>query len=223
MQCLLIAVHRLTLFLLPIPSPAMLLLLEIGLLPLIAALLSRLFPFFFFPAPRNGELLAECEKLVVRFVVASAIIVGSTWAVVLLVLPFRSLTLAQAFQYEAFAALFYLFAFMRVAVLRAADERAVLGQRQKTGPAVEMAIRVLNNTTEQLLFSFLARMALAATLANATVHKAMLSLWLTGRLLFLLGYTQENLMGREFGFDLTLISSASALLVALVHTILYSH
>jgi hypothetical protein len=42
------------------------------------------------------------------------------------------------------------------------------------------------------------------------------ALWLSGRFLFLFGYHQHgNPMGREFGFDLTLMSSVG-LIIALV-------
>jgi uncharacterized membrane protein YecN with MAPEG domain len=47
----------------------------------------------------------------------------------------------------------------------------------------------------------------------------MLSVWLTGRVLFFIGYSPDNPMGRELGFDLTFFSSIFSVLFAVVVTL----
>ncbi len=88
----------------------------------------------------------------------------------------------------------------------------MLGQRANVSEATELAIRCLNNTTEQMLLGLILRMAFAVSSSGSGLSftlSAVNAVWLSGRVLFVTGYNQPgNPMGRELGFDLTLFSSA---------------
>lgn len=182
-------------------------------LPGAAGLLSRLFPAVFFPAPAAGKhFLAECQRLASRAFSLAMAVVALTWLTCLWLLPYSPppLHFASALKLEVWPLLFYFSRIVDVASRRALDAKAVLGDGFSANVDV-MAIRVLNNTTEQLILGVAARLVLATVAPNSTIQIAMVSLWLTGRVLFAAGYSTTNPMGREFGFDLTLASSLSCL------------
>ena len=83
-----------------------------------------------------------------------------------------------------------------------------MGQREGTSPETEIAIRVLNNTTEQFLLSFPSHLVLSLLLPDdkLAILLGLVSLWLTARALFILGYDVHHpIMGRELGFQLTFV------------------
>ena len=56
----------------------------------------------------------------------------------------------------------------------------------------------------------------SVAMGGLIAHQAM---WLSGRALFLSGYSTVNPVGRELGFDLTIMSSISVILVSLFYWI----
>ena len=107
-----------------------------------------------FPCPRKDkDLLGECQSLAKRMVVVSIIANALVWTCWLVF--FRS-SVAQSLAERLGLALrlewpnlaLYVVLIIRVASARAADVKAVLGQRSNVNDATEIAIRVLNNTTE---------------------------------------------------------------------------
>ena len=95
-----------------------------------------------------------------------------------------------ALKLEALPLAYYAFCILRVAIARGGDSKAVMGERSGVSPAM----RNLTNTTEQLLLGSLSRLALAAVVqpSEAALVPAAVSLWMTGRLLFAMGYTPAN-------------------------------
>jgi hypothetical protein len=88
-----------------------------------------------------------------------------------------------------------------------------LGERVGVSPSVEMASRVLQNTTEQLLLGMFSILALSTALDpwQCAVLPALVALWVCGRIFFVMGYTATNPLARELGFDLTILTSMVAL------------
>ena len=164
----------------------------------------------------SPELLHHCQRMSRRFVlfsvVASAFVFTITAA-----LPFGFLNssipvsfgerLSIALRLESAALLFVVFAILRVAILRGTDGKGVMGQREGTAPETEIAIRVLNNTTEQFLLSFPSHLVLSLLLPDdkLAVLLGFVSLWLTARAMFMIGYKVDHPMGRELGFQLTFV------------------
>ena len=187
--------------------------------PAVAAVLSRIVPGVFFPRlpkcdPESAEMLAHCQRLAQRFIIVSVVANALVWIVGCFVWqihgPFLAVDrLAFAARIEAPAILLYAFTILRVAISRGSDVKGVLGQRTGMSGATEVAIRVLNNTTEQLLLALATHLALALLLPKHQfgVLVGLVSLWLTGRVLFIIGYTADHPMGRELGFDLTFMPS----------------
>ena len=138
------------------------------------------------------------------------------WVAFGLLAPRVPISLLNAIKLELPSFFLYFFCIVRVATLRAEDPTAVLGQREKVSDDVEIAIRVLNNTTEQLILGVGSRLILATTVNNFWAQIFVTSLWISGRVLFILGYTKENPMGREFGFDLTFLTSLVCLIVSVL-------
>lgn len=147
----------------------------------------------------SPELLHHCQRMSRRFVlfsvVASAFVFTITAA-----LPFGFLNssipvsfgerLSIALRLESAALLFVVFAILRVAILRGTDGKGVMGQREGTAPETEIAIRVLNNTTEQFLLSFPSHLVLSLLLPDdkLAVLLGFVSLWLTARAMFMMSH-----------------------------------
>lgn len=185
---------------------------------LLAAVVSRLFPTWLHPAPRpNCSLLDECNSLAKRFFAVSVVVAVAIWSFGLLMgsrtsgsMSFEQ-RISLAIACEVWNVGFLIAAVVRAATQRASDPKAVLGERQGVGPDTDIALRIVTNTTEQLLIGALLRLALAlsAPPGVGVILPALSAMWLAGRVLFLLGYSASNPMGRELGFDLTLMSSLS--------------
>ncbi len=185
-------------------------------LPAAALVASKVVPAILFPAPDpKKELTVECQRLASRFVAVSVVVnlvVIAAWWVSRSALPATSFLslLAAELRMEAVNAAFLAYCVLQVAMSRAQDPNGVLGQRTGVAPGTEIAIRICTNTTEQLLIGVLVRLGLAASLGGVAGGEALLSLlngvWLSGRVLFAVGYhTPSNPMGRELGFDLTIM------------------
>lgn len=200
---------------------------------LIAVALSLVAPRLVTASTSSGAtgdaLLKEVEGLVQRFLALAFVTVLAVWGVVFsgifsaLSAPVSECERVRLWlALEAPAGLFFVFAILNVAISRSKDSTAVFGQRQQIGSTVELAIRKLANTTEQLLLAFVARGALAATLPLHLLPSALaltIGLWIAARILFYTGYTLQNPAGREFGFDLTIANSLVALLIAIWYAV----
>jgi uncharacterized membrane protein YecN with MAPEG domain len=200
--------------------------------PAAAAVASFVVPSIFFPripkcAPESPELLQHCQRLAQRFIGVSVMATALVWIVGCFFYQIRgpdSATDRVVFvaRLETAAVLFYAFTILRVAVQRGADAKGVLGERTGIASATEIAIRVLNNTTEQLLLGVLTHLTLALILPSRCfgVLVGVVSLWLTGRVLFVIGYSAEHPMGRELGFDLTFLPSVLSAVYAVIYGLL---
>jgi uncharacterized membrane protein YecN with MAPEG domain len=73
------------------------------------------------------------------------------------------------------------------------------------------------------LLGVLLRLAFAASVegANAFILSAVNGIWLSGRVLFVLGYSENNPMGRELGLDAKTVFSFLAYLSC--HRIRFDH
>jgi hypothetical protein len=178
------------------------------------------------PAGANGkQLLSHCQSIAIRYTVQSLVVVFAVWwACFNLIRPVSEAYQLQntgrltAFVVRCFfpVGVYYLFSIMLMALRRGGDPSAVLGQRSGYGWEAEVAARHLQNTTEQMLLLLISSAVVSTTLQphELTVLPATVSLWITGRILFLMGYRQLNPMGREFGFDLTMFTSIAQLAFA---------
>lgn len=185
--------------------------------PAAAVALARAFPSVFFPpAPKcsaeSPEMLQHCQNMSRRFISVAAVATAAIWGLAPVVSAFVGPKpvverLAFALRLECLSLLLYVFTILRVAVRRGSDEKAVMGQRTGASSSTEIAIRVLNNTTEQLILAVPSHVILALLLPEDkfSILVGLVSLWLTGRLLFIFGYTAEHPMAREVGFQLTFI------------------
>jgi hypothetical protein len=204
-------------------------------LPVITIIVSHYFPDYIFPAPpqscQGDVLLAHCKKLSERGFAYALVTISVVFGICLPYLnngyvkispsttPSDRLTYSLTF--DIFTGLFYAFAILNVAIARSNDPSAVMGQRTGVGLNVELASRKLQNSTEQLLLNIISRSTLAIVIKpeESILLPASVSLFLMGRVLFFYGYSATNPMGREFGFDLTILSSISCLLFALMKII----
>ena len=190
------------------------------LIPIFFFVIAKLFPKIFLPpAPGISKetLVVHCQRMSQTYGPLSLALIAVVWWFArywvsphpLLASPVASL-LPLAFPLAAY----YAWAILFVAVRRGSDPDGVSGGRAGLGQQTELALRHLQNTTEQLLLFALSLAALSAVLAHEELAllPASVALWLSGRILFLLGYTPENPVGREFGFQLTILTSISCLI-----------
>lgn len=204
-------------------------------LPVFAGIAAKCFPQIVFlepPSSLDGDaLLAHCKKLGERGFLAATIVVSVVFGLCIPTisggmvrisynnpLDTPAQRLAYSFMLDVFTACFYVIAILNVAMSRSQDPTAVSGERQGIGLRVEMASRKLQNTTEQLFLNVLSRSVLAVviTAEDAALLPASVALFLSGRVFFFAGYSTTNPMGREFGFDLTLMSSLACLVYAIM-------
>ncbi len=200
-------------------------LLQVALLapPAIAVVLGRIFPSAFFPpAPKcnaeSPQLLQHCQNMSQRFISVSVTVTLLVWLLASRLVPVGPQSMVErlgfALKLECASLLLYVVSILRVAIQRGSDEKAVLGQRSGGSASTEIAIRVLNNTTEQLLLAVPSHLVLSLLLPQEKfgILVGLVSLWLTGRSLFIMGYTAEHPMGREIGFQLTFIPTVIVVL-----------
>ena len=203
-------------------------------LPLIGVFLGRLFPKFVFPAPSSKEReVAHCKQTADLSIIVIVPFCVLTWGALLLFPPSFVVSspvltaletswgrIGYALQWELFATILYAIFILRVALARGSDPDAVRGNKTGVSSMVEFRSRVLNNTTEQLILASFAHLGFASVappLQAALITPAAVSMWITGRILYVMGYTPENPLGREVGFELTLIPSLLCLSLALFH------
>jgi uncharacterized membrane protein YecN with MAPEG domain len=202
--------------------------------PAVAVALARVFPSLFFPlAPKcssdSSEMLQHCQNMSQRFIGVSVAATGLVWlfaSIVTSLVGPQSVVerLAFAMKLECAPLLLYVFTILRVAIRRGSDEKAVMGQRTGGSASTEIAIRILNNTTEQLVLALPSHLILSLLLPqeNFAVLVGVVSLWLSGRLLFVMGYTAEHPMGREVGFQLTFIPTVIVVLYNVTFGLLFA-
>jgi len=203
-------------------------------LPLVTFAVAWFTPEIVFPKPppvKAGSvaLLLHCKKLGHRYFTASVVVTVVVFVAALhwfvlpadLVLGTASDRIVYTLQLEVVSLMFYVLCIFRVAFNRSDDPNAVSGERVGVSTAVEMASRVLQNTSEQLLLGTFSHLALSTVLRpdQCAVLPAAVSLWLSGRILFLLGYTATNPLAREFGFELTIMPSLASLTWVTFHLI----
>lgn len=208
----------------------------IGLLPLflvppvVSVVLARTIPRVLFPPPPSKEQeVAHCKStgdrwiaavLTVCIVLVSATLTFPPSAVTNSILPRLETPeqrLVYALHWEFFSTVLYAWLIVRMALARGADPNAVRGGTSDASTVVEFRHRVLNNSTEQLILGILARLILAGIatpLQAATIVPLAVSLWVSGRILYVIGYTPENPLGRELGFELTFVPSLLCLALA---------
>lgn len=183
--------------------------------PLLGVVGAFLFPSILFPAPPSQDRLVEfCAKLAFRFFLLSIALNCFVFALLLQanielgqlseILTNSSDRIAYTLRWELASVILYFVFIVRVATARGADQKVVGGERTGGGVAVEFSGRVLSNTTEQLLLGVLSR-TVFATLATpyqaAVLVPASLSLWITGRILFMIGIFKRKIIILLEDFD----------------------
>ena len=156
--------------------------------PAAVAVASSVLPSLFFPrlssAAGSDASLAEMEGLVKRIMVFTVALIVTLWVAVFSVSPSPALDvssrLALALRNEVFTVLLLLAAIFNVAVNRGSDVKALSGQRSGVGPRTEIALRVLQNTLEQVVAGVLARLILIVSLPASYAPHA--HAWFTVRL-----------------------------------------
>ncbi len=120
--------------------------------------------------------------------------------------------LQSALRVDVFVAACLAAAIANVARLRFFSAQDISGSGVGEGsPRVRQANAILQNTLEQASLAGGAHMAVAATFSHPdTLLKALACLFVTGRVLFWVGYGHGP-RGRAFGFALTFYPSALAL------------
>lgn len=83
-----------------------------------------------------------------------------------------------------------------------------------TDRITDIPSRILQNTLEQFVLSFVCKMALATFLTQQSMRliPLLVFLWVVGRVLFVVGYLSEPLR-RAYGFAMTMFTSMVAMIM----------
>ena len=191
------------------------------LFPTIALVIAYQFPDLVFQPPPVGTkgepLLRHCGRLGRQFMVVSFFLITIVWWLALtFVSPITDDHSQFVVKHVIPILAYYVFAILFMAFQRGKDIVRVTGQQSGLSWRTEVASQHLQNTTDQIILFVFSLFCLNASLTTPQLAliPASVSLWISGQVLFLLGYSVENLTVCEFGFELMIFTRIACLAFA---------